>query len=131
MVVEVGEEGRAVHALEGRPALAHGLEQALGGVVVDLAAHAQRAGHALELLAERREREAPAALFDDVLEREPAQDARERGRVSADRLRDLGAGARAAGQRPPHAELRRDVEQLRRDEAVHQAEELPLRFDPQ
>ena len=96
--VEVGEERRAVHALERGPARAHGLEQALGGVVVDLAAHARGAGERLELLADRRQREAPVALLDDVLEREPAQDARERGGVGADRLGELGAGARAVGE---------------------------------
>ena len=64
-----------------------------------------------------------------ILDREPAQHARQRGRVGADGLSQLGAGARALGEDPRHPELLRDEEQLRHDVAVQQAEELPLRFD--
>ena len=75
---EVLEEGRAVGALEGRPAVAHRVEQAR---------HARRsrpcrergaspaigARHSPSGVSEKR----PSLLLDDVLEREPAQDAGE------------------------------------------------------
>ena len=129
MGVEVGEERPAVHAFEARAAVADGFEQSFGGVVVDRAADAHQARHALELLAERREREAPILLGDHVLQRQPSQHARERGRIGADGLGHLGARQRSIRQRRADAELRRDVQQLRHDVAVHQAQELPLRFD--
>ena len=125
----MGEERRAVDALERGLAGAHRLEQARGGAVVDLAAHARGAGQRLELLADRGQREAPVGLLDHVLEREPAQDARERGGVGPDALSELSPGQWAIGERTGDAELLRDVEQLRHDVAVQQAEELPLRFD--
>ena len=70
-----------------------------------------------------------SVLGEHVLERQPAQDARERVGVGADRVGDLGAGARPVGQDIGHAQLGGDVEQLGRQVAVDQAREVALRRD--
>ena len=126
---EVVEERRAVRALERRPAVPDRVEQTGRAAVVDLPAGAQRARHRHEGLTDRREREAAVLLGDDVLEREPAQDPRQRAGVRVHGRGELGARPRAVRERLGEPELGRDVEQLRHDEAVHQTEELPARID--
>jgi len=103
---EVLEEGRAVGALEGRPAVAHRVQQARHAFGVDLPASAQLPGHRRQAFTDRREREAVVALLDDVLEREPAQDARERAGVRADRGGDLrpGQGPSASASATPSSD---------------------------
>ena len=71
----------------------------------------------------------PSCSDDDVLEREPAQDPRQRAGVRVHGRGELGAGLRAVRERLGDPQLGRDVEQLRHDEAVHQTEELPARID--
>ena len=51
---------------------------------------------------------------------------RSAGSFDADRLGELRGGARAVGEHVGDPEARRDVEQLRREVAVHDARELPL-----
>ena len=123
------EERRAVGALERRPAVLDRVEQPARGGVVDLPAGAQRARHRHQRLADRREREAPVLLDDHILEREPAQDPRERARVGADGRGELRARLRAVRERLGDPELGRDVQQLRHDEAIHKPKELPARID--
>jgi hypothetical protein len=134
VVGEVVEEALAVHVLEGDATVPRALEQALGGVPVQLPAHdqqpAQRPGHVLaQELSDRREREAAVVLLGhDVLEGQPAQHAREDVAVRADRGGDLRAAQRPVGEHVGDAERSRDVEQLRRQVGVHEARELALRL---
>ncbi len=130
---EVGEERLAVDVLERRAAFGHRAQEPGGRRPVQLAARHRRrplrAGHAFaQVLAERREREAAAiVLGEDVVERQPAQHARQGGGLGADGCGDLGAGPRPVGQDVGDAELRGDVEQLGRQVAVDEARKIALR----
>jgi hypothetical protein len=107
-------------------------QQARGGAVVHVASHHDRAAQrtrdaVAQALTKRRQREVAALLGEDVLDHEAPQCTPQRCGIGAHRLRDLGGGAGTAGQDVGNAELGRDVEQLRRHVAVHQARDLRLR----
>ena len=124
VLVEVGEERGVVDALERGAAVLDGVEQAFGAVEVQLASDERGAFQRGQVRAERGQRERAVVLADDAFERQAAEDARQGVGVDVQLVREGGAGLRL-GQRLGDAELRGHVQQLRRDEAVHEAEQLP------
>ena len=126
---EVVEEVLAVDALEGRAPAEHGVEQATRRSVVHLAPHDRRAlqpvqgtpRRASRQSARRRSRPArppprgPAAHGSSCVGSTPT--------ASATSAPLLGPSAST----PAMPELGRDVQQLRRDEAVQEPQELPGR----
>ena len=125
---EVIEEALAVDALEGGPPAEHGVEQPTRRAVVHLAPHDRRALQRVEAGAHGRQRKAAVVGLDHhVLHRETPQHTGHGAGIDTDGLGHLGPAPRPVRQHARDPELGRDVQQLRRDEAVQEPQELPGR----
>ena len=127
---EVLEEALTVDMFEGGASFAHGVQQPGRGVVVHLAAGEGRARPRPQALADRREREPPVLLLGQhVVRDQPPEHTNQSVAVGAHRVGDLRPALGSVGQHVGDAELGRHVQELRRDEAVEQARQLPRRGD--
>jgi hypothetical protein len=127
---EVVEEALAVDVLVGGAALPHRLQQPGRRVVVHLAPGEGRTVHQAQTGSELGEGEPPVLLLgQDVVGHQAPQHAHQGIVVGAHGVGDLGPGPRSVGKHVGDAELRRDVQELGRDEAVDQAHQPPRRRD--
>jgi hypothetical protein len=128
IVAKMLEERLAVDALEGNPAEPHSIEQPGGGEEIQVTTHQRGSAQHLHAFSDGAQLEPTVVgLPQHPFGSESAENPSERARIDARSLGDLCTALGPVAEDLRHIELRRHVEELRREESVEQPAELRCR----